>query len=91
MRLPTTLSALLLAACAAPATQWEKPGASQTAVDADLQQCRMQARVASAPSLRSRSPHSAVGPATEMREDRDAREVQLFQKCMQDRGYSAKR
>jgi hypothetical protein len=85
----TWLPVLALAACAAPATpRWEKPGASPTAVDEAMQECRVQARLAPQPSPGSPTPRSTV---IDRIEDRDAREAEHFQKCMRDKGYSAKR
>jgi len=83
------LPVLLLTACAAPVTQWEKPGASLTAVDDAMQQCRMDARLAPQPHL-GPSPHSMGTPALDRIEDRDVNEDARFRKCMQDKGYSAK-
>jgi len=83
------LPVLLLTAGAAPVTQWEKPGASLTAVDDAMQQCRMDARLAPQPHL-GPSPHSMGTPALDRIEDRDVNEDARFRKCMQDKGYSAK-
>jgi len=82
------LAVIALAACAAPA-HWEKSGADQAATSNDLQQCREQARLAQPPPKLSRNPDFSPQPvmSNEMREDRDAREAQVFQGCMQEKGY----
>jgi hypothetical protein len=88
------LSLLVLAACAAPEPIWEKPGASQGAVDEAMQQCRTEVRMAPQQHLdtpRPHSPNSPYTPGMERLEDRDGPDVQRFQKCMTDKGYSLKR
>ena len=88
-----SLCLLLLAACAAPEPIWEKPGASQTAVDEAMQQCRMEVRMAPEQHLgtpRPHSPNSPYTPGMERLEDRDSQDVQRFQKCMTGKGYSIK-
>jgi hypothetical protein len=88
-----SLCLLLLAACAAPEPIWQKPGASQTAVDEAMQQCRMEARMAPEQHLdtpRPHSPNSPYTPGMERLEDRDSQDVQRFQKCMTGKGYSIK-
>jgi hypothetical protein len=86
-----TCSLLALAACAAPAPQWEKPGASQTAVDEAMQQCRVQ--VSLSPEQRVGSPMARSGatPAIDRIDDRHAREAQQLQRCMQEKGFSLRR
>jgi hypothetical protein len=91
MRLLTScFSAVLLAACAAPTAHWEKTGASESALNADMQQCRTQARLAAEPRTREPDP-TMPGVLPRREEDRDARETQHFQQCMQQKGYSARR
>ena len=68
--LRTWLTVLALTACAAPAAQWEKPGASQTAVDEDLQQCRVHARLSPQPHLGSPTPRSMGTPGLDRIEKR---------------------
>ena len=82
---------LALAACTAPAPQWEKPGASQAAVDEAMQQCRVQASLSPQPHLGAPLARSSGAPALGRIEDRQAREAQQFQNCMQEQGFSAKR
>jgi hypothetical protein len=81
----------LLAACAASAPQWEKPGAAQAAMDEDLQTCRVAARLSPEPHLGGPSPTTSSAPLLERTTERDALEAQQVQKCMEGRGYSAKR
>lgn len=88
---PIWILSAALAACAAPSpAQWEKPGASQTAVNETMQECRVQARLASEPAIRARDPETPGALMVQL-EERDAREAQQFQICMQAKGYSAKR
>ena len=87
------LCLLVLAACAAPEPIWEKPGASQTAVDEAVQQCRTEVRTAPQQHLGTPRPHSSGSPYTpgmERLETREGEDVQRFQKCMTGKGYSLK-
>jgi hypothetical protein len=84
-------AAIALAACSAPTAQGEKPGASIVGIQVDLQQCQAEARIAQQ-ALVSPTPRESLGtPAMDRIEDRDAREAQQVQKCMQAKGYSAMR
>ena len=84
------LSALALAACAS-APQWEKSGASESQLNEAMQQCRVQTSLAPEPRIGSLAPSGIGTPAMDRAEGRDAREAVLFDKCMQDKGYRAKR
>ena len=87
------LCLLVLAACAAPEPIWEKPGASQTAVDEAVQQCRTEVRTAPQQHLGTPRPHSSGSPYTpgmERLETREGEDVKRFQKCMTGKGYSLK-
>jgi hypothetical protein len=86
----TLFPALALAACSS-APQWERAGASQTQLDEDLQQCRVKSALSPEPRIGSLSPSGTGTPAMERAEQRDAKEAVLFDKCMQDKGYRAKR
>lgn len=82
---------MLCAACGGPA-RWEKPGATQAAIEQDTQDCRMQARLApEAHPVPLSSPTGLGTPPAERIEDREAREAQQFQICMRAKGYSARR
>ena len=81
---------LALAACATPEVQWEKPGASSTAVEDAMQQCRMGVRLSPQQHLGTPSPHSSGSPYMDRLETRDAGDTQRFQKCMTGKGYSIK-
>ena len=80
-----------LAAGAATATLWEKPGATAAMVQQDNDQCLV--------SARENAPQPAVFEQTgtvttrvlTVEEQRRRNEVEYFQKCMQEKGYSAKR
>jgi hypothetical protein len=89
------ISILGLAACAAPAPQWEKPGASDAALKEDSEQCRVEARLsphAAAPSasVAGMAPEVA-GLATSREEERAPHDTGRFQECMRGKGYSVKR
>lgn len=86
-----TAALLLLAACAAPVT-WTKDGASQPAIDADLQNCRMAAALAPNTQQRHGMPYAISGRGglsvdEEAIHDRSRQEAELVQKCMQEKGY----
>jgi hypothetical protein len=83
--------ALLLAACSSPPT-WDKAGASDTTVQNDSGDCRVQARMAPLPERYVGSPDPSVTSKVLSREDQRATfETQEFQKCMTGKGYTAKR
>ena len=84
---------LVLAACAAPEPVWEKPGASQVAVEEATQQCRTEVRMAPQQHPGTPRPHSSGSPYTpgmERLDNRDSEEVQRFQKCMTGKGFTLK-
>ena len=88
---PILLIVPLLAACAAP-SQWSKPGASDSAMAEDLQQCRAQARL-SPPRAILDTPvaQSSSAPLMDRGQERDAQEDQQIRHCMQGKGYSLRR
>lgn len=90
MRTPTVWFLIpLLAACAQSAPAWQKSGASESAMSEDLQQCRVQARLAPDPSiLAAPSPQQSGAPMMDRGQERDAKEAQDVRACMQGRGYS---
>ena len=80
---------LLLAACGSPPT-WEKAGASETTVQNDSGDCRVQARLAPLPERYIGSPTASVTSNVLSREEqRTMFESQEFQKCMTAKGYTA--
>jgi hypothetical protein len=85
------LTVPLLAACAAGTPQWEKAGAGQSAIDEELQRCRVEARLSPQPRLGGPNSSTSDSPLVERGQERDAQEEQRTAKCMQDKGYSAKR
>ena len=89
-KISVCLTALALGACAS-APPWEKSGASQTQLDEDMQQCRVKSSLTPEPRIGSLTPSGMGTPAMDRAEQRDAKEAVLFDKCMQDRGYRAKR
>jgi hypothetical protein len=79
----------LLAACAGNAPTWQKSGASENAVNEDLQQCRVQSRLSPDRSiLASPSPQTSGSPMLDRGQERDANEDQQIRACMQAKGYS---
>ena len=80
--------ALLLAACSSPPT-WDKAGASETTVQNDSSDCRVQARLAPLPERYMGSPTASVTSQALSREEQRAMfESQEFQKCMMAKGYA---
>ena len=90
MRTPTVyLLFPLLAACAGNAPTWQKAGASESATNDDLQQCRVQSRMAPDHSvLALPTPNQSGSPMMDRGKDRDAKEAQDVSACMQGKGYS---
>jgi len=90
-RLAIAVFPLLLAACSSPPT-WDKAGASETTVQNDSNDCRVQARLAPLPERYMGSPTASVTSNVLSREEQRAMyESQEFQKCMTGKGYSSKR
>jgi hypothetical protein len=81
----------LLAACAAGAPQWDKPGAAQAAMDDDMQKCRVEARVAPEPRRAGPSPATSDTPLSDRGQERDTQEMQEVRRCMEGKGYRVKR
>jgi hypothetical protein len=82
---------LALAACSSAAPQWEKPGAGASAVDEAMQDCRVQASLSPQQHKGAPTPRAGGTPAIDRIEDRQSREAQQFQGCMQGRGFSIRR
>jgi hypothetical protein len=85
------LTVPLLAACAAGTPQWEKAGAGQSAIDEELQRCRVEARFSPQPGLQGPTASTSESPLGDRGQERDAQDEQRIARCMQDKGYSAKR
>ena len=81
----------LLAACAAGTPQWEKAGAGQTAIDEELQRCRVEARLSSPPHREGPNATTSATPLVDRGQERDAQDEQRIRQCMQGKGYSATR
>jgi hypothetical protein len=81
----------LLAACAAGAPQWDKAGAAQPAMDEDMQNCRITARLSPEPRLSGAGPTTSADPLIDRGQERDAQEAQDVRRCMEGKGYSLKR
>lgn len=84
----------VLAGCAAAPTpaHWEKPGASQSAMKEDAEQCRLQARFAPIPERVMAPPARSTAERVLTREEElEAQQTVNFQACMREKGYSAKR
>jgi hypothetical protein len=82
---------LFLAACAAPATHWEKPGATAAVVQADTDQCLTDARLNAPQPAVFEQTGTVTTQVLTVEEQRRRNEVEYSQKCMQEKGYSAKR
>ena len=82
---------LALTACAAPATHWEKPGATAAMVQADNDQCLTNARLNAPQPPVFEQTGSATTRVLTVEEQRRRNEVEYFQKCMQEKGYNTKR
>jgi hypothetical protein len=80
-----------LAACAS-SEAWEKSGAGDAVVQSDMQECRSEARTT---PYRLNLPTQPSPSANERVMDRSretgTQDAQMFQRCMQKKGYSAKR
>jgi hypothetical protein len=81
---------IAVAGCVAPEPNWEKPGASQAAVDEAIQQCRTEARLAQQQHVGTPRPHSSGSPYGDRQDARDAEDAQRLQKCMTGKGYSVR-
>lgn len=81
----------LLAACAAGAPQWDKPGAAQAAIDEDMQKCRVDARLSPEPRLAGPGQATSGDALSGRGQERDAQEAQGVRRCMESKGYRVKR
>jgi hypothetical protein len=78
-----------LAACTSSAPRWEKPGASQTAVDEALQDCRVKARLNPQQRIGAHERPGSGTPGIDRIEDRDRAELGSIDRCMREKGYAA--
>jgi hypothetical protein len=88
--LSVAVAAALLAACES-APVWKKADASEAMMKDDAYGCHAKVRVS--PSTHPKPPPSVYGAATVLDAD-DARlryEQEEFRRCMEEKGYSAKR
>ena len=85
------LTVPLLAACAAGTPQWEKAGAGQTAIDEELQRCRVEARLSPPPRLEGPKEGTSDSPLVDRGQEREAQDEQRIRQCMQSKGYSLRR
>ena len=81
----------LLAACAAGAPQWDKPGTAQAAIDEEMQRCRVDARLSPERRLAAPGPMTSGEPLSDRGQERDAQEAQDVRRCMEGKGYRLKR
>lgn len=87
---PAVFCVLILAGCAS-STQWDKPGASQAQVDADVRKCNVEAQAVPSAAAATTAPAAMVaGPALERDPDRQLAETQRMQQCMRGLGYDLK-
>ena len=92
MRTRWLVALALLAGCQTPEPGWQKDGADAAMVRADSDACYSQARTAPLPMNLPTQPSSSM---TERPMDRTrevgTQDAQVFQRCMEKKGYSAKR
>ena len=87
---PAFFCLLTLAGCASNA-QWDKPGASQAQIDADVRKCNVEAQAVPSAAAATTAPSPVVaGPALERDPDRQLAETQRMQQCMRSLGYDLK-
>jgi len=84
------LGILLFTGCST--VQWDKPGATQASIDADMRACTAAAQaVPTLPLPRTTSTGIEIQPHPGDRDaDRQLQEAQRVQACMRDKGYSLK-
>jgi hypothetical protein len=84
------LALVILAGCSS--VQWDKPGATQAGVDADLRACATAAdAVPTLTAPRTTSSGIEMQPhPTDRDADRQLQQAQRVQACMRDKGYSLK-
>lgn len=92
MRSPVLLSLTTLVLVACAELRWAKPGVDATALQQDLDACRLQARAQVARSGPSLPPVTDPRFGTETGQakqvDQPVREEELAHRCMRDKGYS---
>jgi hypothetical protein len=79
----------LVAACASH-VDWNKPGATEAGVDADLKECRRVAeRIPTLPRPQTAPPSGSATSTTgtDLDADRQLAHAQLVDRCMRERGY----
>jgi hypothetical protein len=83
------IAVLLLAGCAS-ATQWEKPGASREAMEADARSCAMAAEAyPTVPRVRTtRTGDDVLTAGSDRDTDRQLQEAQRVENCMRQKGYT---
>ena len=92
MRFVPVLLLLVICGCSA-GTQWERPGASQAAIDADVRKCNVEAQAVPSAAAATTAPAPMVaGPAVDERDpDRQLADAQRMQLCMRSLGYELRR
>lgn len=83
------LFAAALAGCAAPATHWEKPGATERMAQEALEECRTQARLSPAPRVATGLARPGTTGAIDRLEERDSRAAEQLRRCMGEKGFRA--
>ena len=90
------VSAFLLGACGGsqPGSAWKKPGATDATIAADSAQCRTSAQQQAARLYPYGSSNPTLGGAgmvaaqQQANTDRASAEIEMFNDCMQGRGYT---
>jgi hypothetical protein len=91
MKLIRYIGVVALAACSS-APQWEKSGADPAAAQQASDECRARARAeAPEPNVFASTGGGTVTRVLTVEEQREQNRLEYFQKCMQEKGYSAKR
>jgi len=88
---PLTWLALLALAACAQQPRWDKPDSNEAALKNDTDSCYQQARVS--PATRPAPPPSAYGASSAfaIEDVRVQHERDVYERCMEKRGYSSKR
>jgi hypothetical protein len=82
-------AAAILAGCAST-VDWQKPGTSQAAVDADVKACQQAAQaVPTLPRQQTAQPSGALSypSGSELDADRQFEQARRLDECMRGRGY----
>jgi hypothetical protein len=88
--LRTLILCAALSACGS-SPHWEKPGGTAAMAQQDSEQCRAKARQEAPVPMAFAQTGRTTDRVLTFEDERQQNELVYFQKCMQDRGYTAKR